>query len=51
MVFKNNVLVGLAKQLAVQVIQFQTVFVFVFAATTSDQENIMYKNQESEEFK
>ena len=44
-------LISLAKQLCVQVIQFQTISIFVYGAITSDLESIFYRPPESAERK
>ena len=50
MTFQNGVLVSLAKQLTVQVIQFQTLQVFLYGAITSDHNLMMFKPESSKEF-
>ena len=49
-IFKNTLLLSQAKQLCVQVIQFQTVQVFTFGAVTCDKEYLMYKPEDSPEW-
>lgn len=46
-VFGNKMLVTQAKQLSVQVIQFQTIFCFVFGAICSNEDFIMYMPEDS----
>jgi hypothetical protein len=47
--FKNKVLISLAKKLCVQVIQFQTVKVFIFVSLTADIDHLIYKPENSPE--
>lgn len=49
--YKNSKLVGYARELCIQVIQFQTINTFIFGAIVSDPDQITYKPPDSPEMK
>ena len=50
MTFKNTYLISLAKQLCIQVIQFQTIQVFLFSSIISDIDQMIYKSADCKEW-